>query len=55
MRCSPCEPTLADTLSDGVVQALMNADGVKADRLEALLREMAGKLANDRVLTRSPA
>jgi hypothetical protein len=54
MRCNPAEPTLADVLSDGVVRAVMTADGVDAARLEALLREMAGKLANDRLLTRRP-
>ncbi len=55
MRCNPAEPTLADVLSDGVVRAMMSADGVNAARLEGLLRDMAQKLANDRVLTRSPA
>ena len=55
MRCNPTEPTLADVLSDGVVHAMMSADGVNADRLEGLLRQMAQKLANDRVLMRSPA
>jgi hypothetical protein len=55
MRCNPAEPRLSDVLSDGVVRAMMCADGVSADRLEGLLRDMAQKLANDRVLTRSPA
>jgi hypothetical protein len=55
MRCSPAEPTLADILSDGAVRALMSADGVNAGHIEGLLRDMAQKLANDRVLKRSPA
>jgi hypothetical protein len=55
MRCNPAEPTLADVLADGVIRAMMTADGVKPDRLEGLLRDMAQRLANDRVLTRSPA
>jgi hypothetical protein len=41
------EPTIADVLSDGVVRAVMTADGVNATKLEAFLREMAAKLAND--------
>jgi hypothetical protein len=55
VRRSPCEPTPADALSNRIIQALMTADGINAERLETLMREMAGKLANDRVLTRSPA
>ena len=55
MHCNPAEPRLADVLSDGVVRAMMSADGVNAARLEALLHDMAGKLANDRLLKRSPA
>lgn len=55
MRCSPAEPTLTDVLADGVVRAMMTADGVNPARLEGLLRDMAQKLANDRVLTRNPA
>jgi hypothetical protein len=55
MRCSPAEPTLSDILADGAVRALMSADGVNVARLESLLRDMAQKLANDRVLKRHPA
>jgi hypothetical protein len=55
MRCNPAEPRLTDVLADGAVRALMAADGVNPARLEGLLRDMAQKLANDRVLTRSPA
>jgi hypothetical protein len=55
MHCNPAEPRLSDVLSDGVVRALMSADGVSPARLEGLLRDMAQKLANDRVLTRNPA
>jgi hypothetical protein len=45
MRCSRFEPTIDDALSDGVVRALMTADGVDAAKLEAFLRDMAQKLA----------
>jgi hypothetical protein len=55
MRCNPTEPTLSDILADGAVRALMSADGVNVARLEGLLRDMAQKLANDRVPTRRPA
>jgi hypothetical protein len=55
MRCNPAEPTLADILSDGAVRALMSADRVNAAGIEGLLRDMAQKLANDRVLERGPA
>ncbi|HKW52562.1 MAG TPA: hypothetical protein VJO12_02640 [Stellaceae bacterium] len=55
MNCNPAEPTLSDVLSDGVIRALMSADGVNPARLEGLLRDMARKLANDRVLSRNPA
>lgn len=54
MRCNP-EPQLSDVLADGAVRALMAADGVNPARLEGLLRDVAQKLANDRVLTRNPA
>ena len=54
MRCNP-EPRLTDVLADGAVRALMAADGVNPARLEGLLRDVAQKLANDRVLTRKPA
>ncbi len=55
MPCPPAEPALADVLSDGMIRALMMADGVNAARLEALLHDIAAKLANNRVLERSPA
>jgi hypothetical protein len=55
MRCNPAEPRLADVLSDGVIRALMSADGVNPARLEGFLRDMAQKLATARVLTRNPA
>jgi hypothetical protein len=35
------EPTLAEILSDSIVKALMNADGVDPTALEAMLRQMA--------------
>ena len=58
MNCNPAEPRLSDVLSDGVIRALMSADGVNPARFEGFLREVAQKLSNvtkDRVLTRSPA
>jgi hypothetical protein len=35
------EPTLSEILSDSIVEALMNADGVDPVALEAMLRQMA--------------
>jgi hypothetical protein len=55
MNCNPAEPRLSDVLSDGVIRALMSADGVNPARLEGFLREVAQKLSNDRVPTRNPA
>jgi hypothetical protein len=39
------EPTIAEILSDSIVQAVMEADGVDPKRLEALLRGVAQNLA----------
>jgi hypothetical protein len=49
-RMSFCrrEPTIAEMLSDSIVQAVMEADGVDPKRLEALLRSMAQNLAEIR-------
>ncbi len=41
MPCCPAEPTLTDALSDGIVQAMMKADGVDPAGLEALLGRVA--------------
>ncbi len=41
-RCK--EPTLDDTLSDPVVQAMMTADGIEFHEFEAFLQEMAHKV-----------
>jgi hypothetical protein len=41
------EPTMAETLSDSIVQAVMEADRVDPKQLEAL-RSMAQKLAEVR-------
>jgi hypothetical protein len=43
-----CELTIAEILSDSIVQAVMEADGVDPKRLEALLRSMAQNLAEVR-------
>jgi hypothetical protein len=37
------EPSLAETLSDPMIQALMAADAVDPDALDALLREVADR------------
>jgi hypothetical protein len=37
------EPTLSEILSDSIVKALMNADGVDPIALEAMLRQMAAR------------
>jgi hypothetical protein len=37
----PDEPTLSEILADPIIQALMEADGVDADELEATLRRLA--------------
>jgi hypothetical protein len=39
---------MAEILSDSIVQAVMEADGVDPKRLEALLRSMAQNLAEVR-------
>jgi hypothetical protein len=44
MRRSRCEPTLRELLADPVIQAVMEADGVDRDGLEADLRETAQAL-----------
>jgi len=41
MRRSRCEPTIRDLLSDPIIQAVMEADGVDPDELEADLSETA--------------
>ena len=38
------EPSIEEMLSDPIVQALMSADGVQADELEALLCSVAKRL-----------
>src|SRR5262249_34864036 len=35
-----CEPTIAEILSDSAVRAMMEADGVDPNELEAMLRRM---------------
>jgi hypothetical protein len=39
------EPTLADALSDPLTRALMEADGVNPEELEADLRDLSRSLA----------
>ena len=41
------EPTLGEILADSGTRALMRADGVKRQDLEAMFQEIAGKLAPD--------
>ena len=40
------EPTITEILSDSIVKAVMEADGVDPDVLEAQLRNMARKLSD---------
>jgi hypothetical protein len=42
------EPSLGEILSDSIVKALMKADGVDPQWLEALLRRIAQDLASAR-------
>ncbi len=51
MPCCPAEPTLTDALADGIVQAMMKADGVDPAGLEAWL----GGVARRRALGRGAA
>jgi hypothetical protein len=44
MRCDTAEPSIEEILADPIVRALMTADGVRADELEALLRSIAKRL-----------
>ena len=37
------EPTIKEILSDSIIRAMMHADGVDPDQLEAMLRRMALK------------
>jgi hypothetical protein len=41
VHCWHREPTITEILSDSIVQALMDADGVDPKMLEAQLRHMA--------------
>ncbi len=40
------EPTITEILSDSIVKAVMEADGVDPDVLEAQLRNMARRLSD---------
>jgi hypothetical protein len=44
MRWNTPEPSIKEMLADPIVRALMTADGVRADELEALLRSIAKRL-----------
>jgi len=44
MNCRQVEPTLADTLADPVIRALMAADGVDPQALETVLRRLARQM-----------
>jgi hypothetical protein len=48
MNWSCREPSIGEILSDSIVRALMKADGVDPQRLEALLRRIAQNLASAR-------
>jgi hypothetical protein len=44
MNWCNCEPTLNGILSDCIVRAVMEADGVNPHELEAMLRRVAQRL-----------
>ncbi len=44
MNCYRREPTLKDLLSDPIIEAVMEADGVDRYELETMLKEVGGKL-----------
>jgi hypothetical protein len=39
------EPTLKEMLSDSIVRAMMDADGVDPHELEAMLKEVGGTMS----------
>jgi hypothetical protein len=47
MTWQKCEPTLGEILADPATRALMRADGVKRQDLEAMFNDIAAKLAAD--------
>jgi hypothetical protein len=44
------DPTLAELLSDGLVKLVMKADGVDADELETMLRNIANSRPKERTI-----
>jgi hypothetical protein len=48
VRWSSSEPTIGEILSDPIVRALMEADGVEPSELEAMLRRIAAIRAQSR-------
>jgi hypothetical protein len=44
MGCYCPEPSIAEMLSESIVQAMMQADGVDPERLETMLRSVARNL-----------
>jgi hypothetical protein len=50
IHTTPCGPdlTIAEMLSDSIVQALMEADGIDAEILEAQLRGIAQEISTAR-------
>jgi hypothetical protein len=49
------EPTLSEMLTDPIVQALMDADGVDPKELEAALRSVAAGAFSGKVVTGFPS
>ncbi|MGH6771308.1 MAG: hypothetical protein ACRECO_20070 [Xanthobacteraceae bacterium] len=47
MACDCREPTLKEILSDSIVAAIMQADDVDPERLDAMLSMIASELAAD--------
>jgi hypothetical protein len=51
MRCCGREPTIKEILSDSIVQAMMEADGIDPEVLEAQLQRMALEISAVRLLS----
>jgi hypothetical protein len=47
MTCGCREPTLKELLSDSIVEAVMRADDVDPERLDAMLSRIASELQAD--------
>jgi hypothetical protein len=55
MLCEFREPTLREALSDPIIRAVMKADGVNPDRLEADLKQLARRIGDGATVRRRSA